>query len=60
MGLKIHSLEAIGDEHLRDYYVYLLDYGWKEPLGETLRENFDKIASLSSKQKNSVVLMGTD
>jgi hypothetical protein len=60
MGLKIHSLEGFPDEHTRDYYVYLLDYGWDEPLGQALRNNFDKFATLSSKLKNSVVVMRTE
>src|SRR6266404_5800201 len=60
MGLKIHSLEGFPDGHKRDYYVYLLDYGWDEPLGNALRNNFDKFATLSSKLKNSVVVMRTE
>jgi hypothetical protein len=60
MGLKIHSLEGFPDDKTRDYYVYLLDYGWNEPLGNALRNNFDKFATLSSKQKNSVIVMRTE
>ena len=44
MGLKVHSLEGFPEDKTRDYYVYLLDYGWKEPLGKSLRENFDHAA----------------
>jgi hypothetical protein len=60
MGLKIHSLEGFPEGHSRDYYVYLLDYGWDEPLGKALRNNFDRFATLSSKLKNSVVVMRTE
>lgn len=60
MGLKIHSLEGLPDDHKRDYYIYLLDYGWNEPLGNALRNNFDRFATLASKQKNSVLLMRTE
>ena len=60
MGLKVHSLEGFPEDKTRDYYVYLLDYGWKEPLGKALRENFDHAASLSSRQKNSVVVMRSE
>lgn len=60
MGLMVHSLEGIPEEHHRDYYIYLLDYGWDEPLSEALRKNFGKMATLASEQKNAVVVMQTD
>lgn len=60
MGLMIHSLEGIPEEHHRDYFVYLLDYGWKEPLSEALIRNFGKMATLASEKKNAVVIMKTD
>lgn len=60
MGLMIHSLEGIPDEHHRDYFIYLLDYGWKEPLGEALKQNFGRMATLASEKKNAVVIMRTD
>ncbi len=37
MGLMVHSLEGIPAGHHRDYYIYLLDYGWDEPLADALR-----------------------
>lgn len=58
MGLKIHSLVELPANAERKYYIYLLDYGWNEPLGNALRDNFDKMAELSSKN-NAVVLQGT-
>ncbi len=40
------------------YYVYLLDYGWHEPLGEALRTNFERMADVASRN-NAVVMQGT-
>jgi hypothetical protein len=34
MGLYIHSLSRLPSGLERDYYVYVLDYGWEEPLGD--------------------------
>ena len=45
------------DEAIRRYYVYLLDYGWEEPLGRALRDNFDIMANLASRS-DAVVLLG--
>ncbi len=60
MGLMVHSLEGIPETHHRDYYIYLLDYGWNEPLSDALRNNFGKMANLASERKNAVVIMRTD
>jgi hypothetical protein len=57
MGLKIHSIAELPDAAIRGYYVYLLDYGWEEPLGRTLRDNFDKMADLASRN-NAAVFLG--
>jgi hypothetical protein len=59
MGLMIHSLEGLSEAHHRDYFIYLLDYGWDEPLSDILRKNFGKMADLASKNKNAVVIMST-
>ncbi len=37
MGLRIHSLGQLPATVEREYYVYLLDYGWHEPLGVVQR-----------------------
>ena len=37
MGLYVHSLGEIPNGAERAYYVYLLDYGWEEPLGSAVR-----------------------
>lgn len=60
MGLMVHSLEGIPEEHHRDYFIYLLDYGWDEPLSKVLKKNFGKMATLASEKKNAVVVMRTD
>lgn len=57
MGLMIHSLEGLSDKHNRDYFIYLLDYGWQEPLSDALRKNFGPAAELASHHKNAVVIM---
>lgn len=54
----IHSLGELPIEAKRGYYIYLLDYGWYEPLGDALRKNFNKMADLASKY-NAVVIQGT-
>nr|WP_314754427.1 hypothetical protein [uncultured Prevotella sp.] len=58
MGLKIHTLAEIPDNVSKKYYLYILDYyNWDEPIGNTLRENFDKIAEFAA-NNNSVVIQG--
>ena len=57
MGLMIHSLGELPANVERDYYVYLLDYGWDEPLGKVLNRNFGKMAEKASRH-NAVVLRG--
>lgn len=59
MGLHIHSLEGLNEEYERDYYIYLLDYGWTEPISQALLDNFDKMARISSEHKRSVVIART-
>jgi hypothetical protein len=57
MGLYVHSLGEVPAEAERSYYVYLLDYGWKEPLGEAIRANLPRMADLASRA-NAVVIHG--
>lgn len=58
MGLYIQSLENIPLEAKRDYFIYLLDYGWSEPLGEALMSNYEKMAAIAAENK-AVVIRGT-
>lgn len=59
MGLYVHSLSRLPLGLERDYYLYVLDYGWDEPLGEALHANFRRMADLAAKNK-AVVIAGTD
>ncbi len=59
MGLWVQSLENIPAEAHRDYYVYLLDYGWSEPLADVLMQNFAKMATLAA-ENHAVVIRGTN
>lgn len=58
MGLKINTLAEIPESVSRSYYLYILDYyNWNEPIGNTLRDNFDKIAAFAA-NNNSIVIQG--
>lgn len=59
MGLYVHSLERLPTNLDRDYYVYVLDYGWDEPLAEALHNNFRRMADLAAR-RNAVVIAGTE
>jgi len=55
MGLYVHSLGEIPTGASRSYYVYLLDYGWREPLGDAVRSNLPRMADLASRSDAVVV-----
>ncbi len=57
MGLYVHSLGEIPTGVERAYYVYLLDYGWKEPLGDAIRANLPRMADIASRS-NAVIIYG--
>jgi hypothetical protein len=59
MGLYVHSLERLPAELERDYYLYVLDYGWDEPIGQALRQNFRHMADLAARNK-AVVIAGLE
>ena len=59
MGLHVHSLENIPKSENRDYLIYLLEYGWHEPLAAALNENFEKMANIAA-QNRAVVIKGTE
>lgn len=59
MGLYVHSLSRLPLGLERDYYVYVLDYGWEEPLGAAIHANFRRIADLAAKN-GAVVVAGTE
>lgn len=58
MGLYIHSLTRLPKDIEREYYIYLLDYGWENSFTTKFHQNFAKIADLAAKG-NSVVIAGT-
>ena len=58
MGLMIHSLVKLPDFIEKDYFVYLLDYGFKDPVSEELGKHFSELSDWAGKN-NSVVLRGT-
>jgi hypothetical protein len=55
MGLYVQSLENLPANAHREYYIYLLDFGWSEPLGETLMKNYERMAEMAEKA-NAVVI----
>jgi hypothetical protein len=55
MGLVVRSLEDLPSTSDRQYYIYLLDYGWHEPLADALIKNFDRIATSVSSHKGVVI-----
>lgn len=57
MGLYVHSLGEIPVGAERAYYVYLLDYGWEEPLGDAVRANLPRMADMASRS-DAVVIHG--
>lgn len=59
MGLYVHKLSRLPLGLERDYYMYVLDYGWDEPLGQALHSNFRRMADLAARN-NAVVIAGTD
>jgi len=58
MGLKINTLAVFPEDVSKSYYLYILDYyNWDEPIGNTLRNSFDKIAEFATKN-DSIVIQG--
>ncbi len=55
MGLYVQSLENLPADTSKNYYIYLLDYGWSEPLGEALSKNFERMAEIAE-GNNAVVI----
>jgi hypothetical protein len=56
MGLYIQSLENISKRASRDYFIYLLDYGWNEPLGEALMANHEKMVVIAAENREGVLV----
>ena len=58
MGLYIHSLQNVPTNTTRGYFIYLLDYGWNEPLGAAVMANYERMAAIAA-ENNAVVMKGT-
>ena len=59
MGLYVHALSRLPLGTERDYYLYVLDYGWHEPLAAAVHQNFRHMSDLAAKNK-AIVIAGTD
>lgn len=59
MGLYVHCLNKLPLNLEREFYLYVLDYGWDEPLGAALHANFRRMADLAAKS-GAIVIAGTD
>ncbi|WP_394224481.1 hypothetical protein [Alteromonas gracilis] len=60
MGLHVHNLGNLPNTvDGRDFFIYVLDYGWKEPLTDTLVANFTNMARKASESR-SMVIAGID
>lgn len=58
MGLKISTIASIPENEERSYYLYILDYyNWDEPISNTLRNSFDKIAKFAA-ENDCVAIQG--
>ena len=57
MGLMVHSLAEFPENVKRNDYIYLLDFGWEEPLSKIIHDNYSKIAAFTS-QNNAVFITG--
>jgi hypothetical protein len=57
VGLYVHSLGELPSSAERAYFLYLLDYGWDEPLGEAMRKNLPQMADKASRS-DAVVIHG--
>lgn len=56
MGLHVHNLGNLPNTvDGRDYFIYVLDYGWKEPLTNALVANFTNMARMASETRSVVV-----
>jgi hypothetical protein len=56
MGLHVHNLGNLPNTvDGRDYFIYVLDYGWKEPLTDALVSNFTNMARMASESRSVVV-----
>lgn len=55
----VYSLTNLPETTNRDYFIYLLDYGWNEPISEVLEKNFNKMATKSALNR-AVIIKGLE
>ena len=56
MGLLVHDLGNLPDTlDGRDFFIYMLEYGWHEPMTQALRDNFTNMAKLAAGNRAAVV-----
>jgi hypothetical protein len=55
MGLYVHTLGEIPLGATRKYYIYLLDYGWDEPLSKAVYKNLAQMADRASRTNAAVI-----
>jgi hypothetical protein len=56
VGLHVHNLGNLPNtDDGRDFFIYVLDYGWKEPLTDALVANFTNMARMASESRSVVV-----
>jgi len=58
MGLHIHTLSKIPDYMDKDWFIYLLEYGPRDPFTAAMNACFDEMAEWSS-TGNAVTVKGT-
>lgn len=62
MGLYVQSLENIPDEKNirthKEYFIYLLDYGWNDSLADAMINNYERMASIAA-ENNAIIIRGT-
>lgn len=56
MGLLLVNLTEIPNSLEKEYYIYLLDTDWEEPLNDALKKNFEKMTEEASKAGNIVII----
>ena len=59
MGLHIESLAEIPKDAERCYWIYILDYGWDEPIRRILKRNMPKLMKMAS-ENDAVLVQGFD
>lgn len=54
----VYSLDNVPIGARRNYFIYLLENGWKGPINKVLKKNYDRMVSSAANNK-AVVIKGT-